>query len=34
LDWYEIAGRLEELTGKSVDRSTPGKKMRKFLQEE
>ena len=33
LDWYEIAGRLEDLTGKHVDRSTPGKKMRKFLQE-
>ena len=33
LDWYEIAGRLEELTGKHVDRSTPGKKMRKYLQE-
>lgn len=33
LDWYEIAGRLEELTGKNVDRSTPGKKMRKFLRE-
>ena len=31
LDWYEIAGRLEEMTGKNVDRSTPGKKMRKFL---
>lgn len=33
LDWYEIAGNLEELTGKSVDRSTPGKKMRKYLRE-
>ena len=33
LDWYEIAGRLEDLTGKNVDRSTPGKKMRKFLRE-
>ena len=33
LDWYEIAGRLEELTGKHVDRSTPGKQMRKYLQE-
>lgn len=33
LDWYEIAGRLEEMTGKNVDRSTPGKKMRKYLQE-
>ena len=33
LDWYEIAGRLEDMTGKHVDRSTPGKKMRKFLQE-
>lgn len=31
LDWYEIAGKLEEMTGKNVDRSTPGKKMRKFL---
>ena len=33
LDWYEIAGRLEDLTGKNVDRSTPGKKMRRFLRE-
>ena len=33
LDWFEIAGRLEEMTGKNVDRSTPGKKMRKYLQE-
>lgn len=32
LDWYEIAGKLEELTGKYVDRSTPGKKMRKYLE--
>ena len=31
LDWQEIAGRLEDMTGKNVDRSTPGKKMRKFL---
>ena len=31
LDWYEIAGNLEEMTGKSVDRSTPAKKMRNFL---
>ena len=31
LDWYEIAGRLEDMTGKHVDRSTPGKKMRKFF---
>lgn len=33
LEWVEIAGKLEEVTGKSVDRSTPAKKMRKFLQE-
>lgn len=33
LDWYEIAGNLEEVTGKYVDRTTPGKKMRKYLQE-
>lgn len=33
LDWYEIAGNLEEMIGKSVDRSTPGKKMRKYLWE-
>ena len=33
LDWYEIAGRLEDVTGKYVDRSTPGKKMRKYLEE-
>ena len=33
LDWFEIAGKLEEVTGKSVDRSTPAKKMRKFFQE-
>ena len=31
LDWIEIAGRLEDMTGKNVDRSTPGKKMRRFL---
>ena len=33
LDWYEIAGRLEEMTGKPCDRTTPGKKMRKYLQQ-
>lgn len=33
LDWYEIAGRLEDMTGKNVDRSTPGKKMRKYFRE-
>lgn len=33
LEWYEIAGKLEEMIGKNVDRSTPGKKMRKYLQE-
>lgn len=33
MDWYEIAGKLEEVTGKFVDRTTPGKKMRKYLQE-
>lgn len=33
LDWYEIACKLEEITGQNVDRSTPGKKMRKYLQE-
>ena len=33
LDWYEIAGNLEDVTGKYVDRTTPGKKMRKYLQE-
>ena len=33
LEWYEIAGKLEEMTGKNVDRSTPVKKMRKYLQE-
>ena len=31
LDWYEIAGHLEEITGECVDRTTPGKKMRKYL---
>lgn len=31
LDWYEIAGQLEEVTGKNIDRSTPGKKMRNYL---
>lgn len=31
LDWQEIAGNLEDLRGKNVDRSTPGKKMRNFL---
>jgi hypothetical protein len=33
LDWYEIASKLEEITGQNVDRSTPGKKMRKYLHE-
>ena len=33
LDWYDIAGKLEEVAGKYVDRTTPGKKMRKYLQE-
>ena len=33
LDWIEIAGRLEDMIGKNVDRSTPGKKMRRFLRE-
>lgn len=33
LDWYEIAGQLEEVTGHNVDRTTPGKKLRKYLQE-
>lgn len=32
LDWYEIVGKLEDMTGKYVDRSTPGKKMRKYLE--
>ena len=31
LDWYEIAGKLEEMTGKNVDRTTPSKKMRNFF---
>lgn len=34
LDWYEIAGNLEDITGKNVDRSTPAKKMRKFFSEQ
>ena len=33
LEWYDIAANLEEITGQDVDRSTPGKKMRKYLQE-
>ena len=33
LDWYEIAGQLEEVTGKDVDRTTPAKKLRKYLRE-
>ena len=33
LDWYEIVGKLEEVTGKYVDRSTPGKKIKKYLEE-
>ena len=32
LDWYEIAGKLEEVTGKDMDRSTPGKIMRKYFE--
>ena len=33
LDWFEIAEEMENATGKSVDRSTPRKKMQKYLQE-
>ena len=33
LDWPEIAGKLEEMTEKNVDRTTPAKKMRKYLRE-
>lgn len=33
LEWYDIVENLEELTGKSVDRTAPGKKMRKYLSE-
>ena len=33
LDWYEIAGEWEKKFGQSVDRSTPRKKMQKYLQE-
>ena len=33
MDWYGIACKLEEITGQNVDRSTPAKKMRKYLQE-
>lgn len=33
LDWYDIAGNLEDLTGKNVDRSTPAKKLKKYLSE-
>ena len=33
LDWYEIAGRLEDLTGKNVDRTTPAKKLKKYFAE-
>jgi hypothetical protein len=32
-DWYEIAGELAEISGKWVDRTTPSKKMRKYLRE-
>lgn len=33
MDWYNIAGELEEITGRRVERSTPAKKMRKYLRE-
>ena len=33
LEWNDIAGKLEELKGKNVDRTTPIKKMQKYLQE-
>ena len=33
LEWNYIAGKLEELKGKNVDRTTPWKKMQKYLQE-
>lgn len=32
-DWYEIAGELADISGKWVDRTTPAKKMRKYLRE-
>ena len=32
-DWYEIAGDLEEVTGVWVDRTTPAKRMRKYLRD-
>lgn len=33
MDWYDIAVELSEITGKYVDRTTPAKKMRKYLKE-
>ena len=33
MDWYNVAGELEELLGRNVDRSTPQKKLKKYLDE-
>ena len=33
LDWYDIAENLAELLEKPIDRTTPAKKLKKYLQE-
>lgn len=33
MDWYDIAAELSEITGKYVDRTTPAKKIKKYLRE-
>lgn len=33
MDWYSIAGELEEITGKAIDRTTPAKRVQKYLEE-
>lgn len=33
MDWYNIGSEIEEIRGRYVDRTTPAKKLRKFLVE-
>ena len=33
MDWYNIACELEDLTGKAIERTTPAKRMKKYIRE-
>lgn len=33
LDWYSLSCELEDVTGNSIERTTPAKKMKKYLRE-